>query len=275
MTALAKRRLLYAPGLELHDVRCSSRATAWSEPEPAAADGVVFVRRGCFRRRVHGVESVVEPGVVYFERAGEEQEVLHPCDGGDACTAVTLSAELVASLWGEPALPGHPAFTTAAVDLAHRVVLTSARLGDVSFGVEAVLGLVAGVLERAEPDRVASGRPATVAARRRLVGAAREALALAPDTGLLELAQRLAVSPHHLSRAFRDETGQTFSGYRNRLRVRCALERLGEGEPSLARLAADLGFSDHAHMTRVIRDDVGETPSALRTLLGAHEPIRL
>jgi AraC-like DNA-binding protein len=111
---------------------------------------------------------------------------------------------------------------------------------------------------------VSSGRPSTVLTRRRVVDETREALSEDPKADLVELARRVAVSPHHLSRVFKAETGETISRYRNRLRIRLALERLAEGEPRLARLAADLGFADQAHLARVVRQELGVTPSLLR-----------
>jgi transcriptional regulator GlxA family with amidase domain len=86
---------------------------------------------------------------------------------------------------------------------------------------------------------------------------------------LAELAGRVALSPHHLSRVFKAETGETISRYRNRLRVRLALERLADGERCLARLAADLGFVDQAHLARVVRSEVGASPSELRRRFAA------
>jgi AraC-like DNA-binding protein len=88
-------------------------------------------------------------------------------------------------------------------------------------------------------------------------------------TGLFELAGSVAVSPHHLSRIFSQRTGETISRYRNRIRVRMALERLADGEPSLARLAGDLGFADQAHLCRVVRREVGHSPARLRERLTA------
>ncbi|HZA84807.1 MAG TPA: hypothetical protein VFC13_25580 [Actinomycetes bacterium] len=38
-------------------------------------------------------------------------------------------------------------------------------------------------------------------------------------------------------------------------------------EPNLARLAADLGLSNHAHLTRTVRQQLGQTPAQLRRLL--------
>ena len=143
--------------------------------------------------------------------------------------------------------------------------------GDAGDMTEVVVDLAAQVLARSAPKRLASGRPATVLARRRVVADAREALVENPRTGIIELARRVAVSPHHLSRLFKSETGETISRYRNRLRVRLALERLAEGEPSLARLAADIGFADQAHLARVVRRELGATPSLLRERLAPSE----
>jgi AraC-like DNA-binding protein len=52
-----------------------------------------------------------------------------------------------------------------------------------------------------------------------------------------------------------------------RLRARAALERLAGGERDLARLAAELGFADQSHLTRVVRSETGRTPAALRRAL--------
>jgi len=133
--------------------------------------------------------------------------------------------------------------------------------------VERTLGLAAGVLGRGDPRRVAAGRPATAQARRAVAEGVREALAVDPDRPLPELARALAVSPHHLSRVFRALTGHSIARHRMRLRARAALERLAGGDRDLARLAADLGFADQSHLTRVLRAETGRTPAALRAAL--------
>jgi AraC-like DNA-binding protein len=78
-----------------------------------------------------------------------------------------------------------------------------------------------------------------------------------------------AVSPHHLSRTFRASTGHTIARHRMLLRARLALERLAGGERNPARLAAELGFADQSHLTRVVRALTGRTPAALRAALAA------
>ncbi|HTB49525.1 MAG TPA: helix-turn-helix domain-containing protein, partial [Solirubrobacteraceae bacterium] len=66
---------------------------------------------------------------------------------------------------------------------------------------------------------------------------------------------------------FRSVTGHTISRHRMRLRARSALERFAGGESDLARIAADVGFADQSHLCRVIGQETGHTPAALRQAL--------
>ncbi len=121
----------------------------------------------------------------------------------------------------------------------------AARGGDVEFGVtEELLRLIHHAVGQVAtiPDGEGTGR-------RRLVNRARAAIIdRHPDAGgLLPLAGALAVSPYRLSRAFSAELGVSLTRYRNRIRVAWALDRLEQGAPSLADLAAELGFADQAH----------------------------
>ena len=251
------------------DVQCDGRQASWSELEQVIGYVVVFVRRGCFRRRANGFEWLLDPAVAYFGQPGDEQEVSHPVSGGDACTAIALSEELLASLRGGwPALPERPTFTSPTADMKHRALVSGLkRAHDPWEGAEAAIDLVTVLLEEHGDTAVESGRPATIAARDRIVRDAREALALEAPTSLVGLARMVGASPHHLSRIFRRRTGETISGYRNRLRVRRALERLAAGERNLSRLAADLGFTDHSHLVRALRREVQAPPSRLRSQL--------
>jgi AraC-like DNA-binding protein len=212
---------------------------------------------------------VVDPTCAYFETPTRVQRVAHARDGGERCTGIELSPELLASVYGGSLdVPVAPVYTSAEVDLAHRRLLARAYRASEPLDVEEdVVTVVAGVLAGVDERRVAAGRPATAALRRRIVDAARELIVADPRIALVALARRLAVSPHHLSRVFVAETGETISRYRNRVRTRLAMERIADGEASLARIAAELSFADHAHLTRVVRREVGRTPSDLRDLL--------
>ena len=242
------RPVLHTPDVRVSDVACSHPPTAWAQTEVASGSAFVFARSGVFRRRGRHGEDVIEPGVAYLQRAGEEDEFAHP-HGGDACTSIGVSDALLASLLREPELPAGVIATTAREDVALRTLRTE----------DDVIALLVSVLSRRMPARLA--RPSTAAARRSLAADAREALAIDPSLGLVELGRRIGSSPHHLSRVFRDEVGVTVSRYRRQLRLRRALEGL---DGSLARVAADAGFADHAHLSREAQALVGATPSALR-----------
>ena len=257
---LSKTCIAESAGFRLEDVKCGCGRSSWSAPEEAGSYSIVFVRRGCFRRRAGDVEFLLDPATAYFERPGEVYRVAHPGDGGDACTQLMLPPGLI-----EDGPELELRYTRSDVDLAQRLLVRARADDQVEFVDRAVA--IADMLLESPASRVAAVRAAAAATRRRVVEVAREAIAHDPTLDLVELARLAAVSPHHLSRTFRAETGETVSRYRNRVRIRLALERLAEGEDRLARLAAELGFADQAHLSRVVRDEVRRTPTSLRAAL--------
>jgi AraC-like DNA-binding protein len=268
-SVLSSNRLFYRDGIEIWDVACRHRRGRGLAGEQTGGHSLVFVRRGCFVRSVNGMERVLDPTLAYCINPGEEQRYDHPHDHGDDCTSLTLRPDLLASLWGgEAELPTEPFPVSPALDLEHRLLLSAVRRGeDINELAERAIRLTASALERADPRPVSSGRPATASSRRELADGVREILAANPDTSLPELARSLAVSAHHLSRTFNVVTGLTISRHRMRLRARTALERLADGEQNLARLAADVGFTDQSHLCRVIRQETASPPAALRRAL--------
>ena len=184
---------------------------------------------------------------------------------------IMVDETTAASLWGgDQRLPVGPLPISPAIDLEHRLLLTAARRArdvDADELYEHAISLASTALTQRDPHRGASGRPTTQRARSQIVNDTRELLANDPNQSLPELAQELAVSPHHLSRTFRSLTGHTISQHRLLLRVRAASERLNAGERDLARLSADLGFADQSHLSRAIHQQTGHTPSMLRQLL--------
>lgn len=266
-------RLGAACGFSLDAVTCLDDHRGWSAPELSSAHHVVLVRRGRFRRASGGRTAVVDPTMAYVTTPGEEERFSHPA-GGDECTALHLSPQLWRDLAGDGTRPARPTvYVDARLDLAHRRVLSAARTGDPAFELtESLLPLIASALSQvvttptpaAPPRSTARTSPSTVEAAREAIASGHPAAG-----GLIPLAELLAVSPYQLSRAFTRELGVSLTHYRNRVRVGAALDRLEQGESSLAGLAADLGFADQAHLTRTVRGHLGHTPKALRRLLSA------
>ena len=236
---LSVRTILRGEGVELADVVCRHPRGQGQVTEHTDGHVIVFVRRGCFVRRANGVETLLDATVAYCMNTGDEQRYDHPHDHGDVCTSLYFDADVLASIWaGDPILPAGPLAVSPQIDLEHRLLVLAARNGADSHElVERAIALTARALEGTDPRRVAAGRPSTARARRALVDGVREA------------------------------TGHTIARHRMRLRVRNALNRMADGERDLARLAADVGFTDHSHLCRVVRSETGHTPSALRRVL--------
>lgn len=237
-----------------------------------------LVRSGSFLLRgsvVEGsaVEVFADPTVCLFGSPEHVVQVTHPRPGGDLDTCVFLSEEVLASLGGVSGLPARSP-RTREVSWLHRLLLARCWRPhpDPLTVEETALTLFVAALEHAEPGRTTAGQPAA-RDRRRLADEARAALVADPTISrVVDLARLLGCSPHHLSRLFREQTGYGLAQFRTALRIELALERLMQGENSLARVAADLGFADHAHLTRTMRRSLGRTPSAMRALIGSHLP---
>lgn len=86
----------------------------------------------------------------------------------------------------------------------------------------------------------------------------------AGDAQTLEVASKtLALSTRTLQRQLHS-AGTTFQEELTRSRVRIALRLLRESKSKLAAVASEAGFANQAHMTRVIVELTGLTPSAHR-----------
>jgi AraC-like DNA-binding protein len=250
-------------------VTCRDDHRGWSEVESPDDYRVVLVRRGRFRRKSQGVPAEVDETLAYVGAPGEEEHFAHPA-GGDVCTLISLSPPLWRSLAGESARPARSTvYVDPRLDLTHRRFLSAAAAGDIDFALsEELLGLLSHVIGQVVAGATPSGAEparsehALVAAARRAIGEDH------PEAGgLFPLAELLGVSPYRLSRAVTRELGVSLTRYRNRVRLGRALDRLEDGEPSLAMLAADLGFADQAHLSRTMSEHLGHTPTALRRLL--------
>lgn len=260
-------RLAGGDGFAIAELRIVERATAWSEPAAADAHRLVFVRRGLFRLRLPGWEGLADPVTAYVTGPGDPQSIAHRPHAEDICTVITLAPALVQDV--PLAAATRPILTTGRIDLAQRALVARAHQGADEFELaERVVHLAADLRTRQ------SGPPAerrSTPVHRQIVASARELLVddpAAPSLG--RLAAQLTVSRSYLSRVFHQETGETLTRFRNRLRVRAALDRLAAGHPDLAGLAADLGFADHAHLTRALRAEVGSPPSRVRDLLAGY-----
>jgi AraC family transcriptional regulator len=81
---------------------------------------------------------------------------------------------------------------------------------------------------------------------------------------LARLARACRLHPAHLSRAFKQHMGCSVGEYSRQSRVSRARLLLRESTLGLAEIAAECGFADQAHFSRVFKRLVGSTPLRFR-----------
>jgi AraC-like DNA-binding protein len=84
-----------------------------------------------------------------------------------------------------------------------------------------------------------------------------------PEASISQQAQAARLSRSHYSRKVRAQVGLAPRDYRRQQRVLIARALIEQGR-DLAEAAAEAGFADQAHMTRLMRTILGVTPGALR-----------
>lgn len=274
MSYLSAAVVMETPLVAVGDVTCRAPRSGPSSEQLSNAE-IVLPRSGVFRIHWGRTSVVAHAGqVVVLDSAQGEYRVSHPADGGDLCTVLTVPPETL-----EDTLGGSRwryATLTPSTQLAARTVLSqlAAAAGHASDlvtllaedGAMLVLDGVARDLAKATPPSIGAVQLARVDEVSAMLAAAP-----AENWRLAEIARELSCSPFHLARQFRAVTGETIVRRLTRLRVAVALERLAAGEPNLARLATELGFTSHSHLTRRFRDVFGATPAKVRKIVTAAE----
>jgi AraC family transcriptional regulator len=93
---------------------------------------------------------------------------------------------------------------------------------------------------------------------------------LGDDLTLKELAKESGYSRNHFLRMFQTATGQTPHRYLMHLRLDRAQELIKRRNLRLVDVAAECGYSSHAHMTHAFRKILGVTPSGYQRQISGH-----
>lgn len=119
-------------------------------------------------------------------------------------------------------------------------------------------------LERWVGERWRRGR----APDRRIAGALQTLQHSEGRTPIAALQAHAGLSRPHLVRLFREHVGIPPKLFARLLRFEAVQARVRESAPPWASMAAELGFSDQAHLAREVRALCGLTPTQLAGLLG-------
>lgn len=89
---------------------------------------------------------------------------------------------------------------------------------------------------------------------------------------IAEMADGLGLPHSWFASAFKQTTGKTPLQWQIARRIELAQKMLLESDMTVAEIAAQLGFTDQAHLTKVFRQAAGDTPAAWRRHLSLGDP---
>ena len=270
----ATARVLFSSELvKLSDFTCNTPKSGRGCELCDTRSSVTIVRRGVHAYHGRGRVALAEAGLGLLYRGGEVYQLSHPYhrEAPDRSTCIEFDDALLEEAFGKwPLERDLGTHLSARTHLLNHEVMAALVAGtlDRTGAEEAVLAVIRAVARDFHLTAEGGGLPEV---GRRRVERAREFIAarLDEDHGMAAIAAVAATSPFHLARLFKRHTGMTIRGYRLRLRLAVALERIVEGERDLSFLAAELGFSNHSHLTSAFRRQFGAPPSVLRDRLGA------
>jgi AraC-like DNA-binding protein len=227
---------------------------------------ILFTRRGAFVMHVGTRAYFARPGQAVLIGRNVEYRVTHPDrEGCDCCTDVLLD-EAALEMSGLSQASMSPACVIEhdmALQVTHVELWLGLRRSDASTidGEDLLFELFDRLLQAGKESR----RPSRPVAARQVATVEEAIIGHAGDNlSVYTLAEMAGCSPFHLSRIFRQHTGQSLRQFRVRQRLGNAIDRLAEGEDDLAALACDVGFNSHSHMTDAFHQTLGRSPGQLR-----------
>ncbi len=89
---------------------------------------------------------------------------------------------------------------------------------------------------------------------------------------LHDLSDYVSLSPNYLSKLFKQVTGETITAYTQNMKIARSIEYLSDPTISLSEIAAQLGFYDQFHFSKVFKAYTGLAPSRYRKAHSSHFP---
>jgi AraC-like DNA-binding protein len=262
-------------------VRCAPDDVRFREASTAANHAICFPRAAMWIHRAGDRPFVADPAIAIIMQPGSTFTRSALNNDGERIDRFELSPPLarriamaidpradLASIWSRSSwAPVNNELYVRQRSLFRRLEWRVVYDADAE---EEIIGIVSDVLAQASSSRPGDRQLARAYSTHcDIVEQAKSELNRSATirVALTDLSRALGVSPFHLCRIFKSRTGQTLHQYQLTVRLRAALERLGEADIDLSRLAQELGFANHSHFTNAVRRRFGATPSALRQLL--------
>jgi len=238
---------------------------------------VAFPRSSVWIEREHAPRFVADPGFATIYNPGDPYARYPIAPEGDHSDWLGISEQLARDIVRRfnPDDADHPgpfrhvrAAVSNDVYLAQRVLFSRLSQPDVDQleVEEQAMAIIARVVEsayRSDHRAHMTATPRRGRARRQLVESAKAAILsqLFENSSVCDVARGIDMSPYHLCRSFRAETGMTLHAYRRAIRLRTALGLTEAYRGNLSALALRAGFYSHSHFTTAFRRAFGISPS--------------
>ncbi|PLR32398.1 AraC family transcriptional regulator [Chimaeribacter californicus] len=249
------RQLSGLPGVELY--RAHIRRHVF-EPHTHEAFGIGMIEAGTERFRYRGVQHVAGPGSLVLMNPDELHTGQAETEGGWRYRMIYIDPARLATLSGEPGWWFSPEAVRRDPHTAQQLAVTLGALWQ-STDALATDGLMLSLVDLLRPHAHRPPSPPPEAAHRfDRVKACLHARFAEPLT-LVELAAEAALSPYHFQRRFKAHFHVTPHQMLMAIRLYRAKLLLAAGVGA-AQVAAEVGLTDQAHLTRAFANRYGVTP---------------
>jgi AraC-like DNA-binding protein len=250
----------------------------YCEPHWHEAAELIIVLSGSFEVLLPSRSLRLKRGGMVFVQ-GDDLHTVHPREDRSVLLGLQFSPALhmVCGAGREPSMvleefrpkeePAHRDLLAAVADLARHVFHHEPVFGDYSL-LKRVFALLEAV-QLVSESSVALDDTEKGSAGDRQMEIAKRAIAYAndhylQDIKLLDVAEAMGVSYHHLSHTFKAVSGFSFREYLTLLRVNKARELLRDETLNITRISSGSGFSEHKHLDAAFKKYFATTPTQYR-----------
>lgn len=250
----------------------------YCEPHWHEAAELIIVLSGSFEVLLRNRSLRLKKGGMVFVQ-GDDLHTVHPREDHSVLLGVQFSPalQMVCGAGREPSTvleelrreePAHRDLFAAVADLARHVFDREPVFGDYSL-LKRVFALLEAVQLVSESSVPLDDAEKASGSRERPMEIAKRAIAYAndhylEDIKLLDVAETMGVSYHHLSHTFKAVSGFSFREYLTLLRVNKARELLRDETLNITQISSGSGFSEHKHLDAAFKKYFTTTPTQYR-----------
>ncbi len=274
----ARSRTLFRSDLiQVFDYRCTGHDDKGEMPQGFE---IVLPRAGAYQRSdTHGT-FLADPNHILFYNLGEPYDITHIIKGEDSSTVFVISPSLLTEIIRayNPDVENRPLrlfqsshliYSSYLQTLQYKLLTTARDTIDILAVEEEIITLMSEILRASHRGRTYRSKVSRETVRTHIEQVHRVKTFLNSHVQshlqLEHISSAVHLSPYHLCRIFKQNTGVTLHQYVKRLRLfNLAEQMLEQPMTRLDILAAEYGFSNHGNFSTAFRQTFGMNPSELR-----------